>query len=309
MTKEKNDTAHIFDDVFRTMEEHIPQLVIPLINEVFGTSYPSDTKVTRLAGRHHRMGQSNEMDSSLGIEDKAYHFECESNPGRKIIIVRLLEYDLSEALDKPTQENGVYVFQMPRTCLIYLRHNSKTKNTEKAILRMADDREIEYTVPVIKCQEYSKEQIFEKKLYMFLLYYILRYEKQLAHQPEEVLKKELRDEYEDILNRMEQKLLPEQPEVYLDLYQLMEQVQDYVLRKNSVLKEGVKHIMGGKAMELYSQQLLREGHAEGHAEGRQEGRLSSLLELVKDGLLDLITAAERAEMTVEKFKALLEEKQ
>ena len=30
----------IFDDVFRTMVEKIPQLAVPLINEVFHTSYP-----------------------------------------------------------------------------------------------------------------------------------------------------------------------------------------------------------------------------------------------------------------------------
>ena len=29
----------IFDDVFRTMVEKIPQLAVPLINEVFQTSY------------------------------------------------------------------------------------------------------------------------------------------------------------------------------------------------------------------------------------------------------------------------------
>ena len=32
----------IFDDVFRTMLEKMPELVIPLINEVFGTDYPND---------------------------------------------------------------------------------------------------------------------------------------------------------------------------------------------------------------------------------------------------------------------------
>ena len=32
----------IFDDVFRTMVEKIPQLAVPLINEVFQTSYPED---------------------------------------------------------------------------------------------------------------------------------------------------------------------------------------------------------------------------------------------------------------------------
>lgn len=35
----------IFDDVFRTMLEKMPELVIPLINEVFGKSYPADIPI------------------------------------------------------------------------------------------------------------------------------------------------------------------------------------------------------------------------------------------------------------------------
>ena len=32
----------IFDDVFRTLIEKMPELTIPLINEIFGTAYPED---------------------------------------------------------------------------------------------------------------------------------------------------------------------------------------------------------------------------------------------------------------------------
>lgn len=35
----------IFDDVFRTMLEKMTQLVIPLINEVFHTSYREDEEI------------------------------------------------------------------------------------------------------------------------------------------------------------------------------------------------------------------------------------------------------------------------
>ena len=42
----------IFDDVFRTMVEKIPRLVIPLINEVFHTSYPEDVEITQLRNEH-----------------------------------------------------------------------------------------------------------------------------------------------------------------------------------------------------------------------------------------------------------------
>ena len=36
----------IFDDVFRTMIEKMPYLAVPLINEVFHTSYSEDVKKT-----------------------------------------------------------------------------------------------------------------------------------------------------------------------------------------------------------------------------------------------------------------------
>ena len=38
----------IFDDVFRTMVEKMTYLLVPLINEVFHTSYPEDVKIVHL---------------------------------------------------------------------------------------------------------------------------------------------------------------------------------------------------------------------------------------------------------------------
>lgn len=42
----------IFDDVFRTMLEKMTFLVVPLINEVFHTSYPEDIKITQLRNEY-----------------------------------------------------------------------------------------------------------------------------------------------------------------------------------------------------------------------------------------------------------------
>ena len=44
----------IFDDGFRTMIEKIPQLAIPLINEVFQTSYSEDVEIIQLQNEHHQ---------------------------------------------------------------------------------------------------------------------------------------------------------------------------------------------------------------------------------------------------------------
>lgn len=37
----------IFDDVFQTIKEKMPELTIPLINEIFGTDYPADTAIVQ----------------------------------------------------------------------------------------------------------------------------------------------------------------------------------------------------------------------------------------------------------------------
>ena len=36
------ENSTIFDDVFQTIKEKMPELVIPLINEAFGTTYALD---------------------------------------------------------------------------------------------------------------------------------------------------------------------------------------------------------------------------------------------------------------------------
>lgn len=41
-------SSTIFDDVFRTMVEKMPYLAVPLINEVFHTSYPENVEITQL---------------------------------------------------------------------------------------------------------------------------------------------------------------------------------------------------------------------------------------------------------------------
>lgn len=42
----KNNTT--FDNVFRTMLEKMPELIVPVLNEIFGTNYPLDVPVTFL---------------------------------------------------------------------------------------------------------------------------------------------------------------------------------------------------------------------------------------------------------------------
>ena len=52
VTQETAKEVHgtIFDDVFRTIAQKMPYLLIPLINEVFQTNYPEDIHFQQLRG-------------------------------------------------------------------------------------------------------------------------------------------------------------------------------------------------------------------------------------------------------------------
>lgn len=68
----------IFDDVFQTIKEKMPELTIPLINEAFGTSYSPDTPVILGENEHHTVNGKFITDSHLIIGRNRYHLECQS---------------------------------------------------------------------------------------------------------------------------------------------------------------------------------------------------------------------------------------
>ena len=58
----------IFDDVFRTLLEKMPQLVIPLVNEVFHTTYDKNTEIVQLRNdRRREMLRSVELIEMLEV--------------------------------------------------------------------------------------------------------------------------------------------------------------------------------------------------------------------------------------------------
>ena len=74
----------IFDDVFQTIKEKMPELVIPLINEAFGTTYALDVPILRGENEHYTANGKIITDSYLIIGSRKYHLECQSTEYRAI---------------------------------------------------------------------------------------------------------------------------------------------------------------------------------------------------------------------------------
>mgnify|MGYP000225989283 CR=1 FL=1 len=95
----------IFDDVFRTMMEKMTFLVVPLINDVFHTSYPADVEIVQLRNEYQRVDGEIIMDSRLLIGNRIYHIECQSTDDTTMA-VRMIEYDFATAVELPESRDG-----------------------------------------------------------------------------------------------------------------------------------------------------------------------------------------------------------
>jgi hypothetical protein len=280
----KNNDNTIFDDVFRTMVEKMPELVIPVINEVFHTSYPDDVKILQTRNEHHTKEGTVITDSCLQIENHTYHIECQSTPD-SVMVIRMIEYDFYIALEQISVENEKTMIEFPHSCVLYLRHTQNTPDALALEIHMPNGTGIEYTVPIIKVKKYTKDEIFEKNLLFFLPYYIMRYEKefQKIEEDEERLE-DLVSEFKDICNCLEKSLdESRKSELYTDLIQLILRISDYMLRSNKKVKERIDETMGGKVLELESERLIKKGRREGRQEGRVAERKNMISNFLKNG--------------------------
>ena len=261
----------IFDDVFRTMIEKMPYLAVPLINEVFHTSYPQDVPIIQLRNEHRQENGEIITDSCLKIGDKLYHIECQSTDDTTMAI-RMIEYDFSIAVENAHKQGRRYRMDFPRSCALYLRSGNNTPDFLGVEMALADGNIVLYQISTIKLETYTKDSIFEKNLLMLLPFYIMRYEKNIHEEIRTNLVKELSG--------------ADKAALYMDLNKLIIKIADYICQSEEVVRKGIGDVMGGKVLELESERLLAEGKAIGEAEGETKGeeRLSVLINrLILDG--------------------------
>ena len=253
----------IFDDVFRTETEKMPELTIPLINEVFGTNYPSNVEIIQGRNEHLTKNGKKITDSYIIIGEKRYHMECQSTEDSTMIL-RMIEYDFAISVEYAEKVHGVYRMQFPHSCILYLRGDVREK-TVSMELQFPDNQVVQYKVPVIRIEWYSIKEILEKDLIMLLPFYIMRYEKMKQQlENDEVLREKLFQEYEMIAKYLEQKLLNCGLEKeFRDISELISKIVEYSFSESKNIRKGLGEIMGGQVLELESDRLIKKGEARG----------------------------------------------
>ena len=286
-TREVHGT--IFDDVFRTIAQKMPYLLIPLINEVFQTNYSEDIHFQQLRNEHYEKLGKIITDSILQIEDHTYHLECQSSLDGRMVI-RMFEYDFSIALELAQKNNETFEIEFPQSCVLYIRNHRKRSlpDYHEAIVKFADGQQIVYRVPILRAQNYTVDSIFEKRLLILLPYHILRYESFLKNSGTNSKKLEqLLTDYQKISDALEQCTDDKKSTLYIDMIALIEEIADYIIPKdNEKVRERLGDIMGGKILKLESERLRELGEAKGRAEGRiqgqAEGRKTERIEAIQN---------------------------
>jgi len=258
-------------------------------------------------------------DSCNKIGNRTYHLEIQSYKDGTMVL-RMVEYDFVLGLLDVRKVKGEYCITMPKSCVIYLRSEGKTPSHEQANLIFQDGQKVKYRVPTVKIQDYSLDEIFEKKLYAYLPYYLMRYEKKFASwEKSEAKMTALQQECDQVLTRLAE-ALADKPTEFQDILHMMQEITNHIMRKQDKLRERVSDVMGGKVLPLPSDKLRE-------AEARVDAKRSIkfILEVLEDygevplelrekicatedihALEAMFTLARRAK-SIEDFQAKLEE--
>ena len=297
-----------YDDVFRTLLNDCKQLIFPVLNEIFGENYSGNEDIKFSQNEIYLTQQDGEQekritDSCFIIRDDKkvmrYHLECESNPDRSII-VRIFEYDAQIALNDREQEGYRLKVNFPHTAVIALRASGKMPESMSVEINTPSGS-VEYDVPVLKTQVYSLDEIFDKNLLFLLPFYIFSYEKQFKkYDADESQMAEMVESLKLIVKRLGDLIQDGKLDQYTAqtlIFCFNKVAKSLAVDHANVLK-GVDDVMGGKILEYEAKDILREGEAR----GRKEGAMETLFGLVKDGLLTIAVAAQRAGMDLPAFE-------
>ena len=144
------------------------------------------------------------------------------------------------------------------------------------------------------------EEIFEKRLLFLIPFYIFSHEQRFKEYDQDEMKLgQLKAEYEEIKNRLEELLEESVISEYTKctIIDMSNKVLEHIAVKYEAVRKGVKSVMGGKVLEYEAKTILKEGQKE----GRLEGRLEMLFDLVCNNLLSIAEAAAQANLSEELF--------
>lgn len=200
----KLDNVHLWDEIFNTIVDVMPEQFFPLFKEVYGKEYPKGTPIIRLSTVSSTYTENPEAppgsrrsDTTLLVNGTDYyHLECQMRNDQDMVI-RMIAYDMHFAMQYstfPDSQQGGFVMHFPRSTVIYPEQNKNLPAFLRCKIIFPDESEHIYQIPTIRIQSYSLQEIREKHLMIFMPYILLRLRPKLNPKRKHPLsKKELTD--------------------------------------------------------------------------------------------------------------------
>ena len=315
--------SDIYDGAFRTIINDCKQFLLPYINEVFGEHYTGEETIEFCPNEHFIDQQDHPdikriTDTNFFVKGKTikkYHLECESSRYSSKILIRLFEYDAQIALDDASFGEDKITVTFPNTSVLYLRSTSKTPDTMEIEINVPGGQ-ARYSVPILKINNYSIDEIFEKRLYLLIPFYIFTYESEFAvYNNNRQRLQELKHEFEKIVGKLDS-LVEQEILTSFDRRLIMEISEDVLkelARKHDILKQEVGDVMCGALIETEARRIHNEGIEIGIEQGIEQGidigSLYTLISQIKKKLSvgkDMERIADEVEETVEKIQPIVD---
>ena len=177
----------IWDALIKRLSNLHPELLLPIVKEVFGKEYAKEEEITFLSSEYvlDTLGKNKnqrlhsiyaDLVYRIGKKD-IYHLECQIKPNAEMVL-RMYEYDVQIAFQHGVERQKDIKkirLEMPRSVIMYLTHTRYTPDRENMEIILPNDEMWKYSIPILKVQNYSVEEIAEKELYFLIPLTCIRY--------------------------------------------------------------------------------------------------------------------------------------
>ncbi|MCM1258559.1 MAG: hypothetical protein NC307_11980 [Roseburia sp.] len=192
---------NIWDRIFKTLFLKMPEMFLPLINEVFEEGYDRTAKILLMNNEFYNADGSKVVsDTAFLVNDMLYHFECQFSNDKEMAF-RMFEYDFQIGLSDSKSRKCINEFNFPRSCVVYITTNRNNPKELNMKVNFPDGSYI-YRVPTVRVHDYSLDSINQKKLLIFLPYLVLRYPQKLKNK-KPTTKEEIVQFYREMLELLE----------------------------------------------------------------------------------------------------------
>ncbi len=192
----------IFDKIFKRILTLSTKAVINLINGLFGTSYPEDSKITYNWTEFEDDNLRKTLaDTIITINDtNSYHMEAQMENDSDIVF-RVFDYGFQHANREHVSQDKFYLLNFPEPKIIYLYSESEIPEKYTLRLDFGSQGHFNYEVSTFNFLSISLDELNQRKLIILIPFQLLKLRKLLSktRTPETV--KQLQDLIEcDILS-------------------------------------------------------------------------------------------------------------